>query len=556
MDTYADIIFREGIIYTVNKENNWAEAIAVKDNKIVYVGDSEGSKKYEGDFTKVINLEKKMVLPGFIDSHAHPLKGEVQLLYEVNLYDEESLEGYLKKVKDFYDKNPDIKFILGVGWLNTVFGNKGPKAVDLDKITKDIPIILNSGDYHSVWVNSKAMEISNVTQTTPDVEGGVIERYENGEPSGTFRETAQDLVKAIIPEHTVEEYRMSLKSFQKNMAALGITLSYEAMLDPNSNMYKAYLESYKNNEMIIKMRGAFTALPNDPKKDIKIYENNIPEENGDKFQVNHIKFFIDGVVEGNTAYLKKPYANKPGYVGELVWEDIPIKALAKMVDKMGYDFHFHVIGDGAIDTMLTILEEVTSKNGKKNRRPIAAHMQIFDINDLDRLIEQNVVISANPAWFYKDPGYFYNIELPYLGEERANKEYPMKTFIKNNIVTASGSDYPITMPPDPLSAIQIAVTRCMPGEDHTDIEKVLAPEERVSLEDMIESFTLSGAYANRLENVTGSLEVGKLADIVILEKNLFDIPVNRISEVKIMATLSEGELIYTSEDFDIEPATI
>lgn len=540
-----DRILYNGAIYTSEGKDKLAEALAITDGKIIAVGSSEDMLKLKDKDTEITNLEGKMVLPGFVESHAHPTWGGIELLYKVNLFDSKNIEEYQQRVKDFIIKNPELDFIQGVGWVNPHFDSNGPTKELLDVISKDIPIVLDSGDHHSVWANSKAIEMAKITGETKCPDGGVIEKdASTGMPSGTFRESAQELIKKIVPEYSITQYKNAIAEYQKIMASYGITMAHDAMLDLDGNAHKALLELDKENKHLFKMSASFTTFADNYDRDIAKYGSYTDSLNGKMFEANHAKFFIDGVVEGYTAYLKEPYTSRPDYYGETVWDKELLKKLAVELDKAGLNGHFHVIGDAALAEMLDVLEYVEQLNGPKERRPIAAHAQIVDPADLPRMKALGVIVSANPYWFVKEKGYYYNLEEPYLGAERASKEYPMKSFFDKGITVASASDFSVTPQPKPLRGIQMGVTRCFPEMDITDYSCVLGDEEKVSVEEMVKSFTINGAFAVNKEKITGSIEPNKLADLVILEKNIFNIPVNEIAFVNVVETISEGKTIF------------
>lgn len=539
-----DQILFNGVVYTVNKNAPWAEAVAISGNKIAAVGTSGEIVKMQSQNTVMTDLQGKMVLPGFIDSHAHPSWGGIELLYKVDLFNCQSQDEYIQRISHFIDTHQDISFVQGVGWVNPHFPEEGPSCKLLDEITGDIPMAFDSADHHSIWANTKAMEMAGIDKDSKCAEGGVIEKDDKGQPSGTFRESAQDLIKAVIPSYTTEEYKNGILKYQEVMAAYGITMSHDAMVDGGGPAHLALMQLDQEERLLFKMAASFTTYADKYLKEKDKYKQYQQMSQGTMFRANHVKFFVDGVVEASTAYLKKPYANNLDYCGESLWKQEELNELTAIVDGAGLTPHFHVIGDKAIDQMLCALEYTTEKNGEKERRPLAAHVQILDLQDLPRMKKQQVMVSANPYWFVKEPGYYYRLELPYLGEERASGEYPMKTLFDEGLTVASASDFSVTPMPKPLRGIQMGMTRCFPEMNANDPDCVLGEEERVSLEQMIQSFTINGAKTLFAETVTGSIEAGKLADLVVLEKNLFDVPASEIAFVKVMTTISEGKTIY------------
>lgn len=539
-----DKIFYNGIIFT-GEEEEFVEAVALSGKYIAETGAKEALMNLADDETEIIDLDGKMMMAGFIDSHAHPMSSGIEVLYKADLNDCTSAEEYIEVIRKFKEQHPELDFIMGVGWVNPCFDSNGPTKELLDQISEDIPMVFDSGDHHSIWANSKAIELAGITAETVDPEGGIIERNEKGEPSGTFREAAQDLIKPICPEFTVEQYKKGFDDYQRRMAGFGITMSHDAMLPGDSPAHRALIEMDNDGKLMIKMNASFETNAAAPVQDWKKYASYAEKSKGNMFTAERVKFFIDGVIEGGTACLKEEYANKPGYFGECIWDKAVLEAFITELDKAGLELHFHVIGDRAMDIMLTALEKARAANGERPRRPIAAHVQVLDKTDIERLKNENVHISANPFWFVKAPGYF-EIEKICLGESRAGAEYPMKSLFDAGLVVGSASDYSATPVPRPLDGIQLAVTRSLP-EFGGDKAMILGEEERISLKQALLSFTINNAKLAKMEEVTGSIKKGKLADLVILDCNLFEADPYDIDKAKEYMTISEGRVIYAAE---------
>jgi len=543
----ADTVFKNGFVLTVDSLNTKAQAVAVKDGKIIFVGENEAVKSFIGEKTKVIDINGKMMLPGFIDSHTHPISS-YRYFYELNLYGLKSSEEIQQAIKKYLSEHPEATFVKGRGWSNTDFPKNGPDKKIIDEVVKDIPVSFSSEDGHSKWVNSKTLELAGINKSSKNPDGGLIERYPGtSEPNGTLRENAADLVYDIFPVYSVEELMKGLEAYQKMALSFGITTAHDAYLDAGSNETEAYqnLESKK----ILKMRFR-ASLYIDPGKGVDQIKLLLDERNkstGELFQTNSAKIFVDGVVEGSTAYLKKPYNHQPESYGELLWNIDSLNKMSSALDKADFQIHVHSIGDAATSVTLYAFAFAEFQNGKRDSRNSITHLQLVDSSDINMFKKLGVIAVLQPYWFSKDD-YYYNIQVPYLGQKRADEEYPMKSFFDKGVVVASSSDYPVTIPCNPLEAIQYGITRS--EFNTTDSTEILWPEERVSLEQMIRSFTINGAYANFLENETGSIEVGKKADLVVLDKNLFEIPVNEIHKVKVLMTMFEGKEVFVDSNFN------
>lgn len=540
----TNLIFKNGSIYTVDRTNSWAQAIVIQDGKIIFIGQDKDLTPYIKADTVVIDLARKMVLPGFVDAHAHP-SHTMDLVGNISLYDGDSLDDYLREISVFVGEHPDREFYRGSGWADTFFTNLGPDKLSLDTILPDRPIALISYDGHSMWVNYETLTRANITRDTPDPDGGRIERDpKTGEPSGTLRETAFKLIEDVIPKHSLEEQKNALIEYQKMAAQAGITLVHDAMLDTESVL--AYNELSEEDQLTMRFRGSITLeADQEIKPQVELVLKEKEKNTHPYFKTLSAKIFVDGVIEGGTAYLLEPFAHQPEFRGEPIWGPDLLAGTCATLDKEKIQIHLHVIGDAAARITLDAIEHALDANGKWDSRHSITHLHLVDPDDVGRFKKLDLVGLPQPFWFKIDD-YYDELALPYLGQERADRQYPMQSLIEEGVIMASGSDFPVTIPFDPLIAIQTGVTRSSVELSET---RVLWPEERSSLEDLIRSFTYNGAYANFLENELGSLEVGKKADLVVLDKNLFEIPEEEIASTKVLLTLVDGNEVYRATEF-------
>ena len=540
----STLMLRNGSIYTVHQDQPWAEAIVIRDGLIEYVGSNEGADPYINPDTLIIDLERKMVLPGFVDAHSHASHA-MDLVGNISLYSGENLADYLQSIAEFIEKNPDRNFYRGSGWADTFFTSLGPDKKSLDDILPDRPIALISYDGHSMWVNSTTLEQAGLNRKTKDPDGGRIERDpDSGEPSGTLRETAFKLIEDVIPDHSLEERKNALMEYQKMAAKAGITLTHDPMLDTES--VTAYNELAREGNLKMRFRGSITLeADQDIKTQVDLVQVEIAKNAHPYFQTLSAKIFVDGVIEGGTAYLLEPYAHRPDFRGEPIWGPELLKDVCALLDREKIQIHLHVIGDGAARITLDAIEHAKNKNGKRDSRHSVTHLHLVDQADIPRFKDLDIIGLPQPFWFKVDD-YYDELALPYLGQERADRQYPMQSLIDSGVVMASSSDFPVTIPFDPLIAIQTGVTR---KSIHKTENRVLWPEESSSLDDLIRSFTYNGAYANFLEEEVGSLEIGKKADLIVLDQNLFDIPAEKIAEVEVLLTMIEGVIVYQGSEF-------
>ncbi|MEI0558753.1 amidohydrolase [Brachyspira intermedia] len=544
-NNYADIVIT-GTIYTSETDNKMVSAIAVKNGVYQYVGDEEGVKEFIGDNTEVINLESGMAMPSFFEAHAHTAKGGLLRLYQVQLYSGKSVDDYANNIRDFYENNKNVTVLRGRGWNNGYVPVTGPTKDVLDNITSEIPIVMTSEDGHAVWVNSKAMEIAGVNADTPDVEGGVIERDPvTKEPTGTFREKAADLITQKIPDFGVDEYKNAILAYQDEVLSYGITSVFEPGINtvgPSDNFFTALNELDKNNELKLNFFVGYSLYNTDNYKEKFDKISQLRKDvNGNKFKMTTLKIFADGVVEGKTAYLLDDYASDSGFKGYKLWEQDSLNDVYLNAQKLGLQIHVHSIGDAAARQAIDAFEYLKDTTGETNKRHAITHLQLVNKDDIKRMGELNIVAVTNPYWFFKEKGYFYELEVPYLGEERANKEYPMKDLFDAGCVVSVASDYPVTISPKPLDAIQFASTRMnLDGEPAS----LLGADQIVSVEQMMDCATINGAYQNFAEDTLGSIKVGKKADFIVLDQNILEIVPTDITKTKVLKTYSDGKLVY------------
>ena len=537
----ADLVFKGGAIYTSDAARTWAEAVAVKDGRIIYVGPNTGVQQYVSRTTRVIDLQGKMLLPGFSDSHVHPVSSGRQLNQCV-LTNISTVTGLLDAVKRCKAKLNGKRWLIGSGWELPLFENANPSKELLDRISSEIPVFLEAADGHSAWVNSKALAIAGLSKHTKDPERGRIERDKNGEPSGTLREAAISLVTRHIPEPTLNENVAGLRRALQLANSFGIT----ALHDANASM--SDLNAYK----ILEARGELTArvlaaIQIDPDQ----AESQIPElirlkalHNTPRLNVSAAKLFVDGVIESHTAFLLEPYLDQPGYKGSANYTAEKLTKLIAALDRAGLQIHIHAIGDGAVRMALDGFEFAQVSNGHNDARHTIAHLELISPADLSRFAKLGIIANFQPLWAYADP-YITKLTEPVLGPERSRWLYPIGSVVKTGAVVVGGSDWSVSSL-NPLEAIQVGVTRY--GLDDAKRTSWI-PDERADLATMIAAYTINGAFLAHREKRTGSIEVGKDADLVALSGNLFTTPVEAIHKVKVLLTMIEGKEVFRDPSF-------
>lgn len=540
----ADIVFRNGAICTMDPARSWCQAVVIKRGRIVFVGSDEKVKPWIGSQTKTIDLNGRMILPSFHDTHVHLAEGGVEL-GQLSLEGCADIADAMKRLKNYAEKNPDQKWILGGNWALTLFPNANPKKETLDEVVKDRPVFLISNDGHSAWANSKAIELSGVTAKTADPPLGRIERDEKtGEPSGAFREAAMDLIRRKSPRVTDAQMLEGTKNAVKYANSFGITHVTEA--NAGEDILKTYRKLDDDNSLNLKVRASLETDPQGTEKQVNRARALRRRYSAGKLCVGEAKFFADGVVETHTASLLTPYLDKKEETGISNWTDEKFAKVATEFEKAGFQIHIHAIGDKAVRQALNAIEASRKANGDLDLRPHIAHLQLVDKADFPRFRKLGVTATFQALWAYRDV-FVKDLTVPVLGEERTNSMYPINSLLKHGTVLSAGSDWTVSSL-NPLDAIEVAVTRkglADKAEDNKD--EPLNLDERVNLMDFLAAYTCGGAYVDHSDAESGSIEVGKAADLIVLEKNLFDVPNTDIHKVKVMQTMLDGKFVYDRE---------
>ena len=542
------LVFTNGKIYTVNEKQPWASAIVIKEGKIIHVGSDQEALKFKDSQTKTVNLNGKMMLPGFHDIHVHPVHGGVTYL-QCNLSDIKGVDKLLSKIKSCALNNKNSEWVLGGGWsVDNFSASMLPDKSLLDTIIPDRPVSLKSSDGHSLWVNSKALEIAKINKNTIDPKNGTIERYPNShEPTGLLHEdSAMMMVMDNHPQLTQKELIAGLIFSRDLFHSLGITGVQDAILklDPGDPYYglDAYNHLESKNELNLHVVLAMlwkNAQPLSFQLDrfIKIREQQKESKN---IQATAIKIWQDGVIETYTAAMIEPYSDrKDGFRGELQNTPEALNQAITALDAQNFQIHFHAIGDRAIQVSFDALEKARNINGIRDSRHHISHIQVFQEKDISRFKELDVVANFQPLWAIQDE-YITEHTWSKIGKKRSRWLYPIGSVQRTGAKIGFGSDWYVTSV-NPLDGIEAAVSRLEPN-GLTEIP--LGENEEIDLASAIKAYTLNGAYVNFLDHLVGSIEVGKQADLVILEDNLFEIPTHKINETKVTATLFNGHLVY------------
>jgi predicted amidohydrolase YtcJ len=534
----SDLVLRDGAIYTMDDVRSRAEAIAISRGEIVFVGTNTGVERYVGPSTRVISLEGKMVLPGFHDAHVHPVTSGIEL-GQCNLSGLPTQDAVLKAILDCV---PDGEWIVGGGWDLTLFPEGNPQSTTLDAVVPDRPVYLSSADVHSAWVNSRALELAGISAATPDPPNGRIERDPNTKkPSGTLRESATALVSRHLPPLALNDYVEGLRRGLAVANRFGITSLVETT--GTSPIVDAYASLEHDGGLTARVR---IALAVDEAKDESQIDSLVVTRRrfpGPFLRADAVKIFADGVIESRTAALLEPYLGLD-HRGASNYEPERLARMVARLDREGFQAHVHAIGDRAIRETLDAIEQARKENGPRDSRHQIAHLELFDPVDIPRFRALGVVANFQPLWAYADT-YITELTEPVLGPSRSRWLYPIRSVADSGAVLAAGSDWSVSSM-NPLDGMEVAITRR--GIDAIDREAWI-PEERVDLETILTAYTRGGAYAMHQERWVGSLEAGKRADIIVLDRDLFRLAPEEIHRARVLWTLLDGKEVFRDESF-------
>jgi hypothetical protein len=553
----ADTILLNARIYTMNTAQPWAEAVAIGADKILAVGTVNELEKFRGPSTKVIDAGGHLVLPGFTDAHIHFMEGSLNLM-RVHLDDAKTIADVQKLVKEFADKHPESPWILGRGWSYPIFGEAAlPDKKYLDEIVPDRPVYLTAFDGHSWWANSKALQLAGITAKTPDPPNGYIVRNPaTGEPTGALKEdAADDLVDHIIPLPDRSERLAALRAGMVEANKIGLVRAIcagnlgQGIANDDFGNADLYDELRKSGELSLRIYYAYALDPHENRKQAfkKIAAARERYHDG-WLSAGAVKFYMDGVIESHTAAMLAPYSDDPKFIGATFWDPAKYKDAVQKLDRQGFQIFTHAIGDKAVRTALDGYENAAAVNHTHDMRPRIEHIETISAQDIPRFGKLGVIASFQPLHAYPDDDTL-KIWARNTGPERAQRAWAWHSIESTGGHLAFGSDWPVVTL-NPWYGVQNALTRQTREGDPPD---GFIPHERISLEDAIMAYTLDAAYAGRREKTEGSVEPGKLADLIVLSQDLFKIEPNQIANTEVLLTMVGGKVVYQSSTWGSAP---
>jgi predicted amidohydrolase YtcJ len=546
----ADLVLHGGSVLTMDAAGIVASAVAIRAGRIVGVGLDREILGFRGRTTEVIDLRGRSLVPGFGDAHVHLGKGGLDRL-RIDLSTAHDLEEYGRIVRSFSGAHPGGDWLTGGGWSMTTFPGGTPTAAMLDAFVADRPVFLNNRDNHGGWVNSAGLRAAGISAATPDPPDGRLERDATGEPTGCLHEGAMRLVTGLLPEPSEAELVAALLEGQRHLHSLGVTQWQDAIVgryDPMPDTFEAYRTIAADGRLT--GRAVLSLwLPRGPTgDDLELICARRDSGRIGRLRATTVKIMADGVCENFTAAMLSPYLDADGAAttnrGISFFDREELERLIPLLDGEGFQVHVHVIGDRACRDALDAIAEARRRNGWLDTRPHLAHLQVVDPADITRFRELGVTATFQPLWAAGDPQ-LDELTIPFLGPDRSAAIYPIGAVAATGAGLAFGSDWPISSA-DPLAEMRVAVTRTRGAADPygAPVDEPFLPAQRITLGTALRAFTMGTAYVNHLEAETGSIEVGKAADLAVLDRDLRDDDGRALDGARALLTLVDGAIVH------------
>ncbi len=532
----ADLIVTNAKVWTVDKVNPGAEAVAILGDRIIAVGSNDDVAMLRGPATKVIDASGKLLLPGFNDAHVHFVSGG-RSLDAVQLNDATSLEEFKRRVQERVRMTPKGEWIESGDWDETKWTPaKLPTKDAIDSFTPDTPVFLSRYDGHMALANSVALRLAGITAKTPDPPGGVIVRDAQGNPTGALKDAAEDLVFKVIPPLSHDHRIRAMKRALAYAASLGVT-SVQDMNDENDSFadIRTYGELLQNGELTTRVYVAPAVSDWHEQAEVGIRH----AFGSSYLRMGALKGFADGSLGSGTGYFFAPYADDPGNSGLLGKQMQPLSRMREWMtqaDAAGLQICTHAIGDRAISTVLDLYADVVKANGEADRRFRIEHAQHMAEKDFARFTQLDVIASVQPYQAIDD-GRWAEAR---IGHDRASRTYAFRTFLNHGVHLAFGTDWDVA-PLNPIWTVYAAVTRAtLDGKNPNG----WFPEQKLTVAEAVEAYTMGSAFAEFQEKVKGSITPGKLADMVLLSDDIFSINPAEIRDVKVLKTIVGGKVVW------------
>jgi predicted amidohydrolase YtcJ len=562
MGQQAELLFAGGPIYTADPTRRQmmpamsangrpASAVAVASGRIAALGDT-GDREFLdliGPVTEVVDLRGRALLPGFQDAHVHPAFAGITMI-GCNLMGATTLEEALGRISGYAAAHPERAWIAGSGWRMEWFPGGTPDRQALDRVTGDRPAYLSNRDGHGAWANTRALQLAGVDKRTPDPVDGRIERDADGGPQGTLHEGAANLVGDLVPGLTFEERLSGLLRAQQHLHARGITAWQDAIVGDylgSPDPLPVYLAAAASGQLTARVEGALWWDRSRGGEQLPDILGRRERGRGPRFRANTVKIMQDGVAENFTAGMLEPYRDPTGchdHGSGLSYVDpVALLGYVTQLDAHGFQVHLHAIGDRAVREALNAIEAARTANGYSDNRHHIAHLQVVHPDDVPRFAALDVTANMQGLWAAHEPQ-MDELTIPFIGPERSGRQYVFGDLLRSGARLAAGSDWAVSSA-NPMRAIHVAVNRSLPGSTGAEAEPFL-PNQSLALGEALAAYTIGSAYVNHLDDETGTIELGKLADVIVLDTDPFALPPSEIGSTSVIATYVQGEPVYLS----------
>ncbi len=529
----ADLIILNANIWSGNINQPHASAMAILSDSIVGIGGNEEIQKFKSQSTQIMDANGGFIVPGFIDSHVHLISGGNSLL-SVELRDANTKDEFIRRIAEYAKKLEPQQWITEGNWDHTLWGGDLPQKEWIDSISKNNPVFISRLDGHMALANSAAINFAGINKNTANISGGDIIRDADGNPTGVFKDNAMSLIYDKIPALTKSQKNKSLKEALKYFASNGVTSVHD--VDGLSTSIGSFEEAQKlleADELTVRI---YAANPLSEWKKL----SKMQFDNNKWLKIGCLKGFVDGSLGSHTAAFKEPYTDKKDDSGFFVNSKEDLYEWISGADKANLQIMVHAIGDSAIHTLLDIYDQIISENGKKDRRLRIEHAQHISPNDIKRFSELGVIASMQPYHAIDDGRWAENL----IGPERIKTTYAFNSLINSGAILSFGSDWAVA-PASPIMGIYAAVTRqTLDGKNPSG----WVPEQKISVDQALTTYTKNAAYASFEENIKGTLEIGKLADFVLLNQDLIKIEPSKIKDAKVLQTYVGGKKVFDIMD--------
>ncbi|MDH4126180.1 MAG: amidohydrolase [Gammaproteobacteria bacterium] len=545
----ADFVFRNGRVYTVDAAMPWAEAVAVRDDRIVYVGGNAGAAVYVGDATEQIDLGGKLLLPGFIDSHMH-LIDERGLATALSLQTESgSIQGWVQEIADYAAANPTKEVVFGYGFMASAFGAEGPTRQLIDAVVPDRPVLIIDEGLHSAWVNTAALTRLNITRDTPDPVPGFsyYKRDADGNATGFLLEDTANQAMTDLEVATAEAVARGTAIIIDLLNQNGVTSVFDAgAFSAGAADIDAVLAGLETQgALTVRIVGSmFVLSPGQIATAVQSVEAMRQSVRGDHYHYNTLKILNDGTIEGRTAAMFEDYRGEgiePGNAGSTVFSETELVEMISGAAERGIDVHIHALGERAVHESLNAIEAVRKIAPHSESRYTLTHIQVVTDQDVPRFAELDVIAQSTPLWATYDT---YGKE--FISEDQFQRYFRFKSIEDAGGRLAFGSDFPASgagvLGLSPLVQIELGHTRHYPGDPDSPLQP--RASERLSIASLVRGFTLGAAYQLHMEDQIGSVEVGKKADLVVLDQDIFEIDPFTIHKTGVLMTMLDGTIVY------------